>query len=84
MKRACGLVALADLPVALAAPFHSIIGDRGFGEGENSSDGVVPYWSSHLTGASSEAFVPANHRAYEHPEAIEEIKRILKLHLGEE
>jgi pimeloyl-ACP methyl ester carboxylesterase len=77
------LVALAGLPVNTATLFHSIIGDRGLGGGEKSSDGAVPYWSSHLSGASSEVFVPASHRTYENPEAIAEVKRILKLHGAE-
>jgi hypothetical protein len=78
-----GLAALAKLPVNTATPFHSIIGDRGLGNGEKSSDGAVPYWSSHLPGAASEVIVPANHRTYESPEAIAEVKRILKLHVAE-
>jgi len=78
-----GLIALAKLPVNLDTPFHSIIGDRGLGGGDRSSDGAVPYWSSHLPGASSEAIVPANHRTYESPEAIAEVKRILTLHVTE-
>jgi hypothetical protein len=51
--------------------------------GEKSSDGAVPYWSSDLAGASSEVIVPANHRTYESPEAIEEVKRILRLYVTE-
>ncbi len=43
------------------APFHSIIGDRGKGDTPNSTDGVVPYWSSHLDGAQSELIVPGPH-----------------------
>jgi len=78
-----GLTALARLPIASTTPFHSIIGDRGLGGGKHSSDGVVPYSSSHLAGASSEAIVPASHRTYESPEALAEVKRILALHLVE-
>ena len=36
---------------------HTIIGDRGRGDSPNSSDGVVPYWSSHLEGAETEHIV---------------------------
>jgi len=78
-----GLVALAKLPVNPGTPFHSIIGDRGLGGGEKSSDGAVPYWSSHLPGANSEVIVPVDHRTYESPEAIEEVKRILRLHIAQ-
>src|SRR5438874_4317808 len=60
---------------------NRIAGDRH--GGEHSSDGVVPYSSSHLAGASSEVIVPAGHRTYENREAIEEVKRILSLHFPE-
>jgi hypothetical protein len=71
------------LPVAPGVPFHSIIGDRGRGDTPDSSDGVVAYWSSHMEGAASEKIVPSDHSAHQHPEAIQEVKRILKLHLNE-
>ncbi|MCB1077445.1 MAG: alpha/beta fold hydrolase [Verrucomicrobiae bacterium] len=63
--------------------FHSIIGDRGLGDalGE-SSDGVVPYHSSHLEGTVSEEIVPAGHNAHQNPQAIEELQRILREHTG--
>jgi hypothetical protein len=70
-----------NLPVAPGVPFHSIIGDRGRGDTPDSSDGVVAYWSSHLAGAASEKIVPSDHGAHQHPEAIAEVKRILKLHV---
>ena len=54
-----------------------IIGDRGKGNSPNSTDGVVPYWSSHLEGAASEKIVPSGHGANENPEGIAEIRRIL-------
>ncbi|MGC1995675.1 MAG: alpha/beta fold hydrolase, partial [Pseudolabrys sp.] len=46
------------LPLAKGVPYHSIIGDRGRGDTPHSSDGVVPYWSSHVGGAKSEKIVP--------------------------
>jgi pimeloyl-ACP methyl ester carboxylesterase len=72
-----------NLPVAPGVAFHSIIGDRGRGDTPDSSDGVVAYWSSHMEGAASEKIVPSNHGAHQNPEAIKEVKRILKLHLRE-
>ena len=72
-----------EIPVHPGVPFHSIIGDRGRGDTPDSSDGVVAYWSSHMEGAASETIVPSNHSAHQNPEAIEEVKRILKLHLME-
>ena len=73
------LLALDKLP--MGAPFHSIIGDRGKGNTPNSSDGVVPYWSSHLDHAQSELIVPGPHGSHEMPQTIAELKRILHLHL---
>ncbi|MCK9587792.1 MAG: hypothetical protein M0Q93_00350 [Terrimicrobiaceae bacterium] len=70
---------LEKLPIQ--APHHSIIGDRGRGDTPNISDGVVPYWSSHLDGAESEVIVPGDHGAFDDPAAIAEIKRILKENL---
>lgn len=73
---------LDKLPLPKRITFHSIIGDRGKGDTPNSSDGVVPYWSSHVMPVASEKIVPSNHSVPDNPEAAEELKRILKLHLG--
>lgn len=61
-------------------PTHSVIGDRGKGDSPDSSDGVVPYWSSHISWGS-EKIVPAGHSVQDAPETAEEVKRILKEHL---
>jgi pimeloyl-ACP methyl ester carboxylesterase len=74
------LHALDRLPIQ--AVHHSIIGDRGRGDTPNSSDGVVPYSSSHLASAQSEKIVPTGHEAMDDPQAVEEIRRILLLNLG--
>lgn len=71
------LLSILNLPMR-PIPYHSIIGDRGRGDTPNSSDGVVPYWSSHLPSAASEKIVPSGHGANEHPAGIEEIRRILR------
>ena len=63
------------LPMAKRIPYHSIIGDRGRGDTPNSSDGVVPYWSSHLDGAESEKIVPSGHGAHQDPQGIAEVVR---------
>jgi len=78
---------LAALPLAKGIPFHSILGDRGKGGNLDhtppvSSDGIVPYWSSHLDGAASELIIPCDHWTNQHPQGIAEVKRILLLHLG--
>jgi pimeloyl-ACP methyl ester carboxylesterase len=72
--------ALDKLPIE--APHHSIIGDRGRGDSPNSSDGVVPYWSSHLDSAQSEVIVPTDHGAMKSPKTVAEIRRILLLQIG--
>ena len=72
--------AINTIPMTKRIPYHSIMGDRGRGDTPNSSDGVVPYWSSHLDGAESEIIVPAPHNAHQNPQAIQEVRRILKLH----
>lgn len=73
--------ALNSLPIADHIPYHSIMGDRGRGDTPHSSDGVVPYWSSHLDGAQSERIVPSDHGAHQNQEGIEEVHRILLLNL---
>ena len=77
------LVALDTLPVDPRVSYHLLIGDRGKGDTPDSSDGVVPYWSSHLDGAASEKIVPSGHSTQWHPEGVEELQRILLLHLEE-
>jgi triacylglycerol esterase/lipase EstA (alpha/beta hydrolase family) len=74
--------AVDKLPITPGIPYHSIMGDRGRGDTPNSSDGVVPYWSSHLDGAKSELIVNSDHGAQYNPQAIREVERILKLKLA--
>ncbi len=79
--------AVNELPLVSTIPYHSIIGDRGRGGNKDrtrpaSSDGVVPYWSSHLDGTTSEKIVPSDHGAHQHPEGIAEALRILRAHAG--
>src|SRR6266496_1530937 len=73
------VVAINKIPMTKEIPYHSIIGDRGRGDTPNSSDGVVPYWSSHLDGAKSERIVPSGHGSPLNPQAIAEVHRILQL-----
>jgi hypothetical protein len=73
--------AVDKIPITPVIPYHSIMGDRGRGDAPNSSDGVVPYWSSHLDGAQSELIVDSGHDAQSNPEAIHEVARILEENL---
>lgn len=75
---------LNPLPLPKNITFHSIMGDKGHGDTPNSSDGVVPYWSSHIEPVESELIVPSNHSVPFNPEASVEVSRILFLHLKEE
>lgn len=71
---------LAARPKPQRVHFHSIIAET-FGSGEASSDGVVPYTSSHLDGVDSEILVPANHlNVHHHPRSVLEVWRILQEH----
>jgi len=73
------VIAINTIPITPGIPYHTIMGDRGKGDAPNSSDGVVPYWSSHMNGAKSELVVPSGHAAHQNPKAIEEVRRILAL-----
>jgi hypothetical protein len=79
-----GYKALNESPFREDLTIHSIIGDRGRGNSPNSSDGIVPFWSSHLDQVKSELIVPYSHTLTTKPETINEVKRILQLHLNEQ
>lgn len=67
---------------ALGVPTHSIIPLLGDPTDPFSEDGVVPLWSSRLPTAESEAIVPGYHGAFDTPESLNELRRILRLHAG--
>lgn len=75
------IIEINKIPIKKGITFHTIAGDRGRGDSPNSSDGVVPYWSSHLDGSASERIVPSGHGSHQNPEGIAEAARILHLHL---
>lgn len=63
-------------------PYHSIMGNnKGDVPKSEISDGIVPYSSAHLDGAVSEKIIEGGHSIQEKPEAILELRRILRLHL---
>ena len=66
-----------------SVPMHSLIANRGRGDLERSSDGVVPYSSAHRADADSEFIIPGGHGAFSHPSAIQELRRILLLDGGD-
>src|SRR5262249_27376597 len=74
---------LAATPIAPGVVAHSIIAVDGDGPLDDASDGVVRYESAHIGGVASEKIVHSSHSAQGNPEAIEEIRRILLVHLQE-
>ncbi len=64
-------------------PTHSIIGNRGDDckPLHKTSDGVVPYWSSHIAWGT-ETVVPESHSVQVAPETAEDLARVLKEHLA--
>jgi hypothetical protein len=78
------LMALSKLPVSPEIRSHSIMGVQGDGDPYRGSDGVVDYRSAHLENVNSEYIIqPGGHSIQQHPLAIEEVRRILHLHLKE-
>lgn len=68
---------LKEMPMNPRVTKYSIIGDRGKkGPLEKSSDGVVPYWSSHVDGVP-ETIIPSTHSAPEYPQSAARVKELL-------
>ena len=74
--KSTALIAVSELPIEV--PFHSLIGQKHPGRKESGSDGVVPYWSSHLEGAASERIVRSGHGVIGNATAIDEVIEILQ------
>ncbi|HWU41415.1 MAG TPA: alpha/beta fold hydrolase, partial [Candidatus Acidoferrum sp.] len=72
------VTALAPTPLAPGVIGHSIIAVKGDGPVEEGSDGVVKYTSAHIDGVESELVVRSGHSVQLNPEAIEEVRRILR------
>jgi pimeloyl-ACP methyl ester carboxylesterase len=69
-------------PTAATAKFHSIIGSLRPSGVDKTTDGVVPYRSAHVDGVVSELVVRSDHAVQKDPEAIREVRRILREHVG--
>lgn len=73
--------ALEHLPIK--APSHSIIAVvHEKPRLEETSDGVVPYISSHLRQAKSEATVRSGHSCANKPATVKELIKLVRLHVG--
>lgn len=70
--------AVADLRMSSKIHYHSIIA-RANAQGplQDTDDGLVPYWSSHLPRADSEKVILSGHSVQEGTPAIVELRRIL-------
>lgn len=76
--------AAGALPIMPGLKYHSIIAQRKPDVPlQQSDDGLVPYWSAHLDGAVSEKVIISGHSVQETPQAVLEIRRILREDLKE-
>jgi hypothetical protein len=72
----------ASIPPEKGLVFHSIMGNITKSDDPNViTDGIVPYKSAHLDGAVSEKIFTGGHSIQETPEAVLELRRILRQHL---
>jgi pimeloyl-ACP methyl ester carboxylesterase len=76
------LMALLRMETRPGVMIHSIIGANRPGPLASTTDGVVPYRSSHIEGAKTELVVRSDHSVQKDPEAIMEVRRILTEHLA--
>ncbi|HTK74860.1 MAG TPA: hypothetical protein VL371_06340 [Gemmataceae bacterium] len=77
------LMAESALPIDPSVPYHSIIPQLSIGPWLLPTDGVVPYWSSHIEGADSELIFRGFHTTQDEPPSTAEIRRILLEHVGD-
>lgn len=80
-----------DVKIVPSVRYHSIMANNSKSNqnnnaindlsGQHISDGIVPYRSSHLDGASSEIVLSGNHSIHESPQSILHLRQILHEHL---
>jgi hypothetical protein len=76
------LLNMQPAPLPHSVNFHSIIGSLRPSGVDKTTDGVVAYRSAHIDGTSSEKVVRSDHGVQKDPEAIREVRRILREHVG--
>jgi hypothetical protein len=76
------IVGLQDIPVVSSVKVNSIIAVEGDGPPDQGDDGVVKYSAAHIEPVESELIVRSGHSVQGNPNAIEEVRRILRLHGG--
>lgn len=74
-----------DVTIQPKVTYHTLMGrvESADTPKEKTTDGVVPYTSSHLDGAASEMIIQSGHGVHTTPEAVLELRRILRLQLNE-
>ncbi len=78
------LQTFAAIPISPNVAAHSIIPVLGEGPLETGDDGVVTYKSAHIDGVESELVIRnAGHSVQSNPRTVDEVRRILLLHLAE-
>jgi pimeloyl-ACP methyl ester carboxylesterase len=77
------LHAVAEMPFPADVRAHSIIAIKDDSEPPAGNDGVVAYQSAHLDQVDSEFIVRSKHSCQAQAATIEEVRRILMVHLGE-
>ncbi|NJN05248.1 MAG: hypothetical protein HC814_00930 [Rhodobacteraceae bacterium] len=77
------LLAMAEVPVVPSVTAHSIVSIDGDDQPPKGGDGIVKYTSAHVDYVESEFIVRSFHTCLDHPATIEEVRRILYLHLDE-
>lgn len=75
---------LAALPLSEGITGHSIISIDGNDTPPEGDDGVVKYTSAHVEYVESEFIVRSPHSCQSHPMTIEEVRRILFIHLQQD
>ncbi len=76
------ILGLQEIPVVPSMKVNSIIAVEGDGKVEDGDDGVVKYSAAHIAPVESELVVKSGHSVQGNPRAIEEVRRILRLHAG--
>ena len=76
------ILGLQAIPVVPSVKVNSIIAVEGDGPVEQGDDGVVKYSAAHIEPVESELVVRSGHSVQGNPHAIEEVRRILRLHAG--
>ncbi len=77
------ILGLQVIPVVPSIPAHSIISVKeGMEPVEEGNDGVVEYESAHIEEVESERVVRSPHSCQGHPDTMEEVRRILRMHVG--